>query len=135
MGLVSLKIVFNGNEYDSVDAMPPDVRKDYEVALETLRKSGGEEILSMLQRDMGVTGTHIKATVREIVVNGKKYASVEAMPPDDSNPVRAILACSPQPRVEGLFQGAGHRDHHELDERNGKDRPHDVPEAVLRAAR
>src|SRR2546425_5271948 len=25
---VSLKIVFNGQEYDSVDAMPPDVRKE-----------------------------------------------------------------------------------------------------------
>ena len=79
---MSLKIVFNGNEYDSVDAMPPDVRKEYEVALETLRKSGGEEILAVLQRDMGVTGTHLKATFREIVVNGKKYASVDAMPPD-----------------------------------------------------
>src|SRR3989442_1561116 len=79
---VSLKIVFNGAEYDSVDAMPPDVRKQYEVALETLRKSGGEEILSVLQRDMGVTGAHIKATFREIVVNGKKYDSVDAMPPD-----------------------------------------------------
>jgi hypothetical protein len=51
---VSLKIVFNGKQYDSVDAMPPDVRKEYEVALETLRKSGGEEILTVLQRDMGV---------------------------------------------------------------------------------
>ena len=79
---MSLKIVFNGKEYDSVDAMPPDVRKEYEVALETLRKSGGEEILSVLQRDMGVTGTHIKASFREIVVNGKKYESVDAMPPD-----------------------------------------------------
>ena len=79
---MSLKIVFNGKEYDSVDAMPPDVRKEYEVALETLRKSGGEEILSVLQRDMGVSGTHIKATYREIVVNGKKYDSVEAMSPD-----------------------------------------------------
>ena len=79
---MSLKIVFNGTEYDSVDAMPPDVRKEYEVALETLRKSGGEEILSVLQRDMGVSGTHIKATFREIVVNGKKYDSVDAMPPD-----------------------------------------------------
>jgi len=79
---VSLKIVFNGQEYDSADAMPPDVRKEYEVALETLRKSGGEEILSVLQRDMGVSGTHIKATFREIVVNGKKYDSVDAMPPD-----------------------------------------------------
>ena len=79
---MSLKIVFNGKQYDSVDAMPPDVRKEYDVALETLRKSGGEEILSVLQRDMGVTGTHIKATFREIVVNGKKYDSVDAMPPD-----------------------------------------------------
>ena len=79
---MSLKIVFNGQEYDSVDAMPPDVRKEYDVALETLRKSGGEEILSVLQRDMGVSGTHIKATFREIVVNGKKYDSVDAMPPD-----------------------------------------------------
>ena len=79
---MSLKIVFNGKEYDNVDAMPPDVRKEYEVVLETLRKSGGEEILTVLQRDMGVTGTHIKATHREIVVNGKKYDSVEAMPPD-----------------------------------------------------
>src|SRR2546425_5541376 len=79
---MSLKIVFNGKEYDNVDAMPPDVRKEYEVALETLRKSGGEEILAVLQRDMGVAGTHIKATFREIVVNGKKYDSVDAMPPD-----------------------------------------------------
>ena len=74
--------MFNGKQYDSVDAMPPDVRKEYEVALVTLRKSGGEEILSVLQRDMGVSGTHIKATFREIVVNGKKYDSVDAMPPD-----------------------------------------------------
>jgi len=57
---VSLKIVFNGKEYDRVDAMPPDVRKEYEVALETLRKSGGEEILTVLQRDMRGTGTRIK---------------------------------------------------------------------------
>ena len=79
---MSLKIVFNGKEYDNVDAMPPDVRKEYEVALETLRKSGGEEILAVLQRGAGVSGTHIKATYHEIVVNGKKYDSVDAMPPD-----------------------------------------------------
>ena len=79
---MSLKIVFNGKQYDSVDAMPPDVRKDYDVALESLKQSGGTEILSLLQRDMGVTGTHIKTTVREIVVNGTKYDSVDAMPPD-----------------------------------------------------
>jgi hypothetical protein len=50
---VSLKIVFNGKQYDDVDAMPPDVRREYEVALETLRKTGGEEILSLLQQGGG----------------------------------------------------------------------------------
>jgi hypothetical protein len=79
---VSLKIVFNGKEYDSVDAMPPDVRKEYEVALETLKQGGGAEIFSLLQRDMGVMGARIETTVREIVVNGKKYDSVDAMSPD-----------------------------------------------------
>jgi hypothetical protein len=68
---VSLKIVFNGKQYDSVDAMPPDVRKEYDVALETLRKSGGEEILSVLQRGVDVAGTHIKATVRESGAAGR----------------------------------------------------------------
>jgi len=96
---VSLKIVFNGKEYDSVDAMPPDVRKEYEVALETLRKSGGEEILSVLQRDMGVTGAHIKATFREIVVNGKKYDSVDAMPPDARRTYEQAMARTKAPVV------------------------------------
>ena len=96
---VSLKIVFNGKEYDSVDAMPPDVRKEYEVALETLRKSGGEEILSVLQRDMGVTGAHIKATFREIVVNGKKYDSVDAMPPDVRRTYEQAMARTKAPVV------------------------------------
>src|SRR2546427_8039862 len=31
---------------------------------------------------MGVSGALIKAACREIVVNGKKYDSVDAMPPD-----------------------------------------------------
>ena len=96
---VSLKIVFNGKEYDSVDAMPPDVRKEYEVALETLRKSGGEEILSVLQRDMGVTGAHIKATFREIVVNGKTYDSVDAMPPDVRRTYEQAMARTKAPVV------------------------------------
>ena len=96
---VSLKIVFNGKEYDSVDAMPPDVRKEYEVALETLRKSGGEEILSVLQRDMGVTGAHIKATFREIVVNGKTYDSVDAMPPDARRTYEQAMARTKAPVV------------------------------------
>lgn len=84
---VSLKIVFNGAEYDSVEAMPPDVRAQYDKVLESLKKTGGDEVLSALQRVSsgtglgGLNGT-IKTTYREIVVNGKKYGSVGEMPAD-----------------------------------------------------
>jgi len=47
---VSLKIVFSGAEYDSVEAMPPDVRAQYEKVLESLKQTGGDEVLSALQR-------------------------------------------------------------------------------------
>ena len=50
LGVVSLKIVFNGAEYPSVEAMPPDVRAQYEKVLETLKQTGGDEVLSALQR-------------------------------------------------------------------------------------
>jgi len=82
---VSLKIVFNGAEYDSVEAMPPDVRAQYDKVLESLKKTGGDEVLSALQRvssGSGALSGTIKATYREIVVNGKKYGSVGEMPPD-----------------------------------------------------
>jgi hypothetical protein len=65
---VSLKIVFNGAEYDSVEAMPPDVRAQYEQVLESLKKTGGDEVLSALQRvssgSGGLSGT-IKTTYKE----------------------------------------------------------------------
>jgi hypothetical protein len=76
---VSPKIVLNGKEYDGVESMPPDVRRDYEAVLESLQATGGEEVLSLLK-----SGEHanIKASLREIVVNGKSYGSVDEMPAD-----------------------------------------------------
>ena len=78
---MSVKIVFNGTEYDGVEAMPPDVRRAYEAALESLGKAGGETLASLLKDGSG-GGASIKATFREIVVNGKKYDSLDEMPPD-----------------------------------------------------
>ncbi len=84
---MSVKIVFNGTEYDGVEAMPPDVRRAYEAALESLGKAGGETLASLLKDGSGggaggAGGASIKATFREIVVNGKKYGSPDEMPPD-----------------------------------------------------
>ncbi|HVH68868.1 MAG TPA: hypothetical protein VM716_13445 [Gemmatimonadales bacterium] len=76
---MSPKIVLNGKEYDGIESMPPDVRKDYETVLESLKTTGSDEVLSMLR-----SGEHtsIKATFRDIVVNGTHYGSVDEMPPD-----------------------------------------------------
>lgn len=69
--------MLNGKEYDGVESMPPDVRRDYEAVLESLQATGGEEVLSLLNSG---EHTNIKASLREIVVNGKSYGSVEEMP-------------------------------------------------------
>src|SRR6266516_1945877 len=71
LSAMSVKIVFNGTEYDGVEAMPPDVRRAYEAALESLGKAGGETLASLLKDGSG-GGASIKATFREVVVNGKK---------------------------------------------------------------
>jgi hypothetical protein len=79
LGPVTPKIVLNGKEYDGVESMPPDVRKDYEAVLESLQATGGDEVLSLLRSG---EHTNIKASFREIVVNGKSYGSVDEMPAD-----------------------------------------------------
>lgn len=72
--------MLNGKEYDGIEAMPPDVRKDYEALLESLKNTGGEDVLSVLKSPGHAT---VKTTtVRQIVVNGRRYGSVEEMPAD-----------------------------------------------------
>ena len=74
------KIVFNGREFDGVESMPPDVRKEYENALSAL----GAEERDKVAASMG-HGAHVKLNVTvhtKFRVNGKDYDSVEAMPAD-----------------------------------------------------
>lgn len=71
--------MLNGKEYDGIEAMPPDVRKDYEALLESLKNTGGEDVLSVL-KSPGHATIKTTTTVRQIVVNGKSYGSVEEMP-------------------------------------------------------
>ena len=60
------KIRFNGQEYDGVEAMPPDVRQAFEQAIARARAQGG-------------AGVH---TSTKVIFNGQEYASVDAMPAD-----------------------------------------------------
>ena len=79
------KITINGQQYDSPEAMPPDVRRLYEEAMRTLGpslasgQSGGST-----QVFTGQTG-RIGASVvvnKVITVNNRTYGSVDELPPD-----------------------------------------------------
>ena len=72
---MSGKIVFNGQEYDGVEAMPPDVRQEYERVLAAL---SAEERAKVSGEGAGV---RVNVTVhRKYKVNGVEYDSVDAMP-------------------------------------------------------
>ena len=97
------KITINGQQYDSPEAMPPDVRRLYEEAMRTLGpslasgQSGGST-----QAFTGQTG-RIGASVvvnRIITVNNRTYGSVDELPPE----VRqlyddAIKGAAPHPKT------------------------------------
>jgi hypothetical protein len=75
---MSAKIVFDGQTYDGLESMPPDVRTRYQAILDAL----GTDDRAKLEAAMGGgAGIRINTTVRrKIRVNGKDYDSVETMP-------------------------------------------------------
>jgi hypothetical protein len=81
---MSTRITINGQEYDSPDQMPPDVRKIYDGALAMgaplLADRDGNGVPDVLE---GKGGFKFAAQVaRAVLVNGIQYKSPEEMPPD-----------------------------------------------------
>jgi hypothetical protein len=79
---MATRIEVNGVAYDSVEAMPADVRRVYE---ETLARAAemsdraGEGVPAVVQHG----GISMRTTIRKrFVVNGKEYDDETAMPPD-----------------------------------------------------
>ena len=92
---MSVKIVFNGQEYSGVEAMPPNLRREYEATLYLLRNIGDRGFVSRL---LDAVGVRVQATIRrKIVVNGKEYASVDELPPE----LRQRVAQTVAARVPG----------------------------------
>jgi len=78
---MSEKIVFNGREYAGVDAMPPEVRRQYEAVLSVARAQSGSKLDSLLLSDPIRKIFKVTATVHQrIVVNGKEFHSPDDMP-------------------------------------------------------
>jgi len=80
------KITINGQQYDSPEAMPPDVRRLYEEAMRKVGPSLGSGLSGgSTQVFTGRAGQHIDASVvvnRVITVNDRTYGSIDELPPD-----------------------------------------------------
>ena len=75
---MATRIIFNGQEYASSDAMPEQVRKAYEQALAQFVDADHNGVPDILER--GGPGNVIGIQHSSITVNGRTYESVDAMP-------------------------------------------------------
>ncbi len=89
---MSKKIIVNGQEFSSVEEMPPDVRRQYEQAMSALADRDGDGIPDIMQSGLsGRSGTEelgdgfhkVEVETRsEYVVDGNEYSSLDEMPPE-----------------------------------------------------
>jgi hypothetical protein len=79
---MATRIEVNGVAYDSVEAMPPDVRRVYEETMARaaeMSERAGEGVPAVIQHG----GISMRSTIRKrFVVNGQEYDDESAMPPD-----------------------------------------------------
>lgn len=102
------KITVNGVEYESVEAMPADVRKVYE---DTMAKVSmlGDAKPSIVEGQFGPI--HLKSVVRKkIVVNGGTYDDEDSMPADVRQQFDAATHADPNAKkneIKFTFQVTG----------------------------
>jgi hypothetical protein len=75
------KIVFNGQEYDSPEQMPPAVRQIYELTSRMLDDRDGDGVPDIMQGP-GSTSSSTIVHASQFVVDGTVYASLDDMPAD-----------------------------------------------------
>jgi hypothetical protein len=77
---MTARIIFNGLEYPSTEAMPEDVRKAYQQALAYFGDADHNGIPDVLERRGDGSMPVIGIQNSSITVNGKTYGSVDEMP-------------------------------------------------------
>jgi len=78
---MATRIIINGQSLGGWGELPPDLRQQYEGLLGGLEDKDGNGIPDVFEQDG-------KSLVRfdrssEIIINGRRYASASAMPPED----------------------------------------------------
>jgi hypothetical protein len=79
---VTQKIVINGQAYDSPDAMPPEVREQYDAALRLAGATGPAQTTIVRKDVIATVNGKVVSAPAEITVNGTHYSSIDAMPAD-----------------------------------------------------
>jgi hypothetical protein len=87
---VKTKIRVNGQDYASVDDMPPGIRQAYARALATMAgdKHGG--LLDTLEKGMRPNAQ--TASNAKVIFNGQEYSSVAQMPANVRHLYQAVMA-------------------------------------------
>lgn len=96
--MANTRITINGQQYDSPDEMPPDVRRTYEEAMKTMSSLSTGPRGGTTQVYTGHAGPHLGGSLlvtRTLTVNNRTYGGLDELPPD----VRQ--------QVEGALGGAG----------------------------
>ena len=75
---MTTRIVFNGQEYASLDAMPPDVRQAYDQIVKQLGDADHDGVPDIIQH--GIRSNFLDITRSVITINGKTYDSRDQMP-------------------------------------------------------
>lgn len=93
-----VKIEFNGQTYDGIDQMPPDVREEYLRLIAPFGDANRNGIPDALEN--GFRGAATQTLVEErIVINGKEYRSLDEVPPDLRPIVERLRPNAPAPSV------------------------------------
>lgn len=83
------KIMFNGQEYENVAAMPPEVRRLYESMTNVFADKDGNGVPDILEGGMGNVQS---STVSQFIVDGKAYSRLEDLPPEQRARYTAAMA-------------------------------------------
>lgn len=97
----STRIVVNGQEYHSIEEMPPDVRALYREAMRMAAEPAApDEEAPAPAGASPPLPDHTRVTLNKVVtkqkfvVNGQEYASLDALPPELAEEVRRALGTS-----------------------------------------
>jgi hypothetical protein len=104
------RITFNGTEYESPGAMPPEVRSAWEeivrAAGPALRDGDGNGVPDVLEGGSGPGGTRRIVVENRIIVNGRTGRGVGDMPPEVRRLIDAPAPAGRPANIEGSLRVA-----------------------------